>query len=86
MIHARILLIEDDLSLANSFHRVLQSEGYDVALAQRGDEGLKLARLDPFDLVITDLRLPGLGGLEVVARLHEAKPKLPIVLITAHGT
>ena len=54
--------------------------------ASRGDEGLLRAGRDECDVVLTDLRLPGLGGLELVRQLHEAQPRLPVVLMTAHGT
>ena len=84
--HTTILLIEDDLSLAKSFQRVLSSEGYEVELSSRGDQGLAEATTRQYDLVITDLRLPGLSGLELVRSLHNAKPRLPIILMTAHGT
>src|SRR4029077_1521775 len=52
----------------------------------RGDTGLARAQADAFDTVITDLKLPGLNGLDLVRRLHAAKPRLPIILMTAHGT
>jgi DNA-binding NtrC family response regulator len=83
---AQILLIEDDSSLAASLRKVLSAEGYQTQLASRGDEGLAQALASSYDLVITDLRLPGLDGLELVRQLHAAKPKLPIVMMTAHGT
>ncbi|HEV7924699.1 MAG TPA: sigma-54 dependent transcriptional regulator, partial [Verrucomicrobiae bacterium] len=51
-----------------------------------GDEGLERAEVEFHDVVVTDLRLPGLGGLELVGRLHATKPKQPIILMTAHGT
>ncbi|MCI0535100.1 MAG: sigma-54 dependent transcriptional regulator [Verrucomicrobiales bacterium] len=86
MMQANILLIEDDRSTASALQKVLQDEGYAVQVAGRGDEGLTEARQRPCDLVITDLRLPGLSGLELVAQLHAAKPKLPIIMMTAHGT
>src|SRR5580658_9634008 len=82
----RILLIEDDASIAASLQKVLRAEGYDVAVCARGDEGLERAQAQFHDVVVTDLRLPGLGGLELVGRLHAAKPKQPIILMTAHGT
>jgi DNA-binding NtrC family response regulator len=82
----RILLIEDDHSTASALKKVLQAEGYGVDLAERGDDGLAQASARSFDLVLTDLRLPGLGGLELAARLHADKPKLPIIMMTAHGT
>ncbi|HSU57344.1 MAG TPA: sigma-54 dependent transcriptional regulator, partial [Candidatus Dormibacteraeota bacterium] len=86
MMQPNILLIEDDGSTASALQKVLQADGYSVKVAGRGDEGLNHARREPLDLVITDLRLPGLGGLELIAQLHAARPKLPIIMMTAHGT
>jgi DNA-binding NtrC family response regulator len=81
-----ILLIEDDRSTASALEKVLRADGYAVNVSTRGDEGLTQARNQPYDLVITDLRLPGLTGLDLIAQLHTAKPKLPIIMMTAHGT
>jgi two-component system, NtrC family, response regulator len=64
----------------------LQVEGYEVAVAERGDHGLAQAKEQPFDVVITDLKMPGLSGLELVGQLHASKPKLPIILMTGFGT
>jgi nitrogen regulation protein NR(I) len=83
---ARILLIEDDSGITNTLQRVLAAEGHEVAIEKRGDDGLARAIKDPFNLVITDLKLPGLNGLELVRQLHAAKPRLPIILVTAFGT
>ncbi len=82
----KILLIEDDAGAAAALRRVLADEGYDMACEVRGDAGLARAQADGFDTVITDLKLPGLNGLDLVRRLHAAKPRLPIILMTAHGT
>ncbi len=82
----RLLLIEDDTSIAAALKKDMQAEGYEVALASRGDEGCDQALRESWDVVITDLKMPGLSGLEVVGRLHAAKPKLPIIMITAFGT
>ena len=82
----RILLIEDNAGLAANLRDVLVDEGFKVTLCTRGDEGLRRAGQEEFDVVLTDLRLPGLGGLELVRTLHEAQPRLPVVLMTAHGT
>jgi len=82
----KILLIEDDASIAGGLKKELQSEGYAVAVAMRGDEGLTLAIEQACDVVLTDLRMPGLSGLELIQQLHAAKPKLPIIMMTAFGT
>jgi DNA-binding NtrC family response regulator len=81
----RILLIEDDAREANSLARLLETERYEVRIAGRGDEGARLAESEPFDLVITDLRMPGQDGLQVIRQLHASRPRLPIVLMTAFG-
>jgi nitrogen regulation protein NR(I) len=83
---AKVLLIEDDPSITAALRRVLAQEGHVVSAEQRGDTGLTRAGQESFDVVVTDLRLPGLSGLELVRQLHAAKPRLPIILITAHGT
>src|SRR5262245_47062312 len=85
-IAAHILLIEDDTSLANNLRDVLNEDGFKVIICNRGDEGLRRANSGEFDVVLSDLRLPGLGGLELIKQLHEAQPRLPVVLMTAHGT
>jgi len=82
----KILLIEDDTNIATGLQKVMRANGYDVIALGRGDTGLERALAEPFDVVVTDLKLPGLDGLELVRQLHQAKPKLPIILITAHGT
>ncbi len=69
-----------------TLRRVLADEGYEVLVETRGDTGLSKAHGDDLDVVITDWKLPGLGGLEIVRELHAARPRLPIILITAHGT
>lgn len=82
----RILLIEDDLGLAQSLSVVLEEEGFKVVHCARGDEGLRRAATAEPDVVLTDLRLPGMSGLDLLRNLHVAQPRLPIVLMTAHGT
>ena len=84
--HARILLIKDDAGIAASLGGVLRDEGYELTLAERGDEGLKLGRARAFDVMLTDLKLPGVNGLDLVRELHKARPRVPIILMTAYGT
>lgn len=83
---ARILVIEDDIRSAQSIERLLNSRGYAVTVCHRGDEGFQRAAAEDFDLVLTDFRLPGVDGLELVRQLHARKPRLPMVLMTAFGT
>ena len=81
-----ILVVEDDPGTAESLQYVLEDEGHTVLTAHTGEEGLALAGEERCDLVLTDLKLPGLNGLDLVKRLHSARARLPIILMTAHGT
>ncbi len=82
----KILLIEDDGAIVMTLKRVLSDEGFDVEVEKRGDAGLEKAKGADLDAVLTDMKLPGLNGLELVRQLHLEKPRLPIILMTAHGT
>jgi len=83
---AKILLIDDDPGIRDTLCRALNEEDHEVAVEMRGDDGLARATRESFNLVITDLKLPGMNGLEFVRQLHAAQPRLPIILITAYGT
>jgi nitrogen regulation protein NR(I) len=82
----QVLLIEDDVSLAANLYDVLAEDGFKVTVCHRGDDGVHHAGKKEYDVVLTDLRLPGLGGLDLVRQLHHDQPRLPVVLMTAHGT
>jgi DNA-binding NtrC family response regulator len=81
-----ILLVEDDEAIAGSLRRLLARAGYRVEHCARGDLGAAQAREGKFDLVLSDLKLPGLSGLDLAAQLHAARPLLPVIVLTAHGT
>ncbi len=81
-----ILLVEDDFSLAESLERVLSLAGYGVTLAACGEVGRERASQKRFAAVLTDFKLPGLSGLELVKQVHAANRRVPIILMTAHGT
>jgi nitrogen regulation protein NR(I) len=82
----KILLIEDDAGIRDTLQRVLEEEGYQVAAEVRGDVGLARASSEAFNVIVTDLKLPGVNGLELVRQLHSSQPRLPLILITAFGT
>jgi len=84
--NAKILLIEDDAGIRDTLKRALTGEGYEVVVESRGNEGLARATQEPFNVVITDLKLPGLNGLDLVRQLHALRPHLPIILATAYGS
>ncbi len=79
----RVLVIDDDPSVTSLLKRGLAYESYKVATASSGKEGLELARENPPDLVILDVMMPGMDGLEVCRRLRAVDPSLPIIMLTA---
>jgi nitrogen regulation protein NR(I) len=81
-----ILIIDDDDQLRISFEKLLKEEGYTVQSAASGELGLELVKKKAPDLVILDMRLPGMNGLEVFQAIHKMEPKLPVIMMTAYGT
>src|SRR3954451_8528716 len=79
----RVLVVEDEQRLAQTIRKGLEREGYAVALAFDGDEGLWLAKEEPYDAVVLDIMLPGRNGFEVWAELREAGVWTPILMLTA---
>ncbi len=80
-----ILVVEDDEDIADSLEMILGGEGYELTLCHDGAEGRKRAEAGDFDLVLTDFRLPGMGGLDLLGALREDNPLRPVILMTAHG-
>jgi two-component system nitrogen regulation response regulator NtrX len=82
----RILVIDDDAGIRESLKMTLEYDGYDVAGAATGQEGLALVEREAPDLVLLDVKMPGMDGLDVLTRLHSMYAALPVVMISAHGT
>ncbi|MDH4100778.1 MAG: sigma-54 dependent transcriptional regulator [Nitrospirota bacterium] len=82
----RILLIDDDDSLRRVMEYNLQKEGYIVTAVVSGEEGLTRFREASFDLVITDITMPGMSGMEVLQQVKAASPGTEVIVITAYGT
>ncbi|HEU4324725.1 MAG TPA: response regulator transcription factor [Roseiflexaceae bacterium] len=78
-----ILVVDDDPAITGVLRRGLAYEGFGVAVAASGDQALALARLQPPDLAILDIMLPGMDGLELLRRLRAADPQLPVLFLTA---
>ncbi len=81
-----VLIVDDDDQLRKSFTKLLRAEGYDVQHAASGEEGLQMARTVLPDVVVLDVRLPGMSGLETFRAIHAFDPKLPVIIMTAFST
>ncbi|MDR7401546.1 MAG: response regulator [Armatimonadota bacterium] len=83
---ARILVIDDEAPIRDLCARVLTRAGYQVTSAGSGEEGLARLGEEPVDLIVTDIRMPGLSGLDVLERAKAAFPGVRVILITGFGT
>lgn len=82
----RVLVIEDEAGMREFLRDVLEGEGYDVEEAEDGDKGLSMVKERGYDLVITDLRMPGLAGISLVKAIREVEDPPELVVLTAYGT
>jgi CheY-like chemotaxis protein len=82
----KVLVVDDDPVVGKSFDRVLSDKGYIVITAQNGREALDKLREEEFDVVFTDIKMPGMDGLEVAERVKARRPWTPVVIITGNGT
>jgi DNA-binding NtrC family response regulator len=82
----RILVVDDEENVLVLFKRVLAKEGYKVECASSGYEALEKLEDDTFDLVLTDLKMDGLDGIDLVRKSKALNPAVPFVMITAYGT
>ncbi len=79
---SKILIIEDVEEARNSIRRTLEMDGYDVITAPEGKKGLNLIQENILDLVITDIFMPEMEGLETIRRIIKSKPNLPVIVMT----
>jgi two-component system response regulator HydG len=82
----RILVIDDDNAVRESTERILRGAGYMVESARGGEEGFQLARRGAFDVILSDMRMPGLSGLDLLHKLREARVDSAFIIMTGFGT
>lgn len=81
-----ILVIDDEKPIREGCHRVLTGKGYQVITAENGQKGLDVLARQPVDIVLLDLKMPVIGGEEVLQITREKYPDIPVIIITGHGT
>ncbi|NOZ26303.1 MAG: response regulator [Nitrospirae bacterium] len=80
----KILIVDDDPSIRMLYKEELEEEGYDVVTASSGEEALKLFEEENPDLVTLDILMPDMDGIQVLRKMKEKKPRLPIIMSTAY--
>jgi len=82
----KVLVVDDDPAVRKSFDRVLSGKGYAVITAESGEEALRKLGEEKYDLVYSDIRMPGMSGLEVAEKIKARRPWTPVVIITGYGS
>jgi two-component system, NtrC family, nitrogen regulation response regulator NtrX len=82
---AKVLIIDDEAGIRVSLRGILEDDGYQVLVAESGEEGLELLEREQPDLLFLDIWLPGIDGLKVLERVSQGTPLLPVVMISGHG-
>lgn len=86
MSEGRILVIDDEDIVRTSCSRTLVPEGYDVHLVKNGFDALSLLEKEPIDLVLTDLKMPEIDGIEILGRIKGKWPEIEVIIITGYQT
>ena len=84
---AKILIIDDERSIRNALKEILADEGHEIEVAENGAQGLELAQKTTFDLIYSDIKMPGMDGIELLTALKQGEEAIdtPVVMITGHG-
>jgi DNA-binding NtrC family response regulator len=82
----RIVVVDDEANAATALTSLLSEDGYSVRCANEARQGLALIEAEPPDIVLTDLRMPGMDGLEFLGKLKHARPEVMVIVMTAYGT
>ncbi|MHB8454077.1 MAG: sigma-54-dependent transcriptional regulator [Acidiferrobacterales bacterium] len=81
-----VLVVDDEQNMQAVMRMILEDAGYGVQVADSGEAGLKHVRNPNLDVILSDLKMPGMGGEEFVRRCREERPDVPVIVVTAHGT
>jgi len=85
-VRAKVLIIDDEEGIRSSLKMLFEYEGYEVVLAANGEAGLKIADREDPDLILLDIKMPQMDGMEVLKRLKAQEPSPPVVILSGHGT
>ena len=83
---ARVLIVDDNMNALRALEYVLDRAGFDVDCAASGSVALDRLRQSSYDVVVSDLKMPGMSGLELLNSIQSFRPGLPVLILTAHGT
>lgn len=82
----KILVIDDEKPIRDALHNILTAEQYQVDIVENGKKGLEMLSENDYDVVLCDIKMPGMDGLEVMSKANQTQPEVPFILISGHGT
>jgi len=82
---AKILIVDDEKIITMTLKKLLEKEGYEVTIANSGFEAVNYAKRDDFQLIIADIRMPGIDGIETIKKIFDNKKKSPVIFITGYA-
>ncbi|WP_099190306.1 response regulator [Tepidibacter mesophilus] len=82
----KILIVDDEKNIRTTLKYCLQEENYDISIAINGEEGLDKIQSEKFDLVLLDIQMPGLTGMQVLQKVRQQQNKVDVIIMTAYGT
>jgi len=83
---AKILIVDDEPGILDFLRNMFHADGYEVVIALNGGEAIESVKNETVDLVITDLRMPEMDGMEVLRELKKLKPSIPVIILTAYAS
>ena len=82
---ARILVIDDEESIRNTLQEILEYEKYSVDLSEDGEQGLELVKKNDYNVILCDIKMPKMDGIDVLERVTRLQPDTPVIMISGHG-
>ena len=83
---ANILIVDDEKSIRKTLREILEYEGYNVDEAQDGQESLNMVKEGDYDVVLLDIKMPKMDGMEALEKILQAEPDTPVIMVSGHGT
>jgi two-component system, OmpR family, response regulator len=83
---ARILLVDDEVAFANNIAKLISKRGYEVVTVYNGESAIKAVEENEFDVIVLDLKMPGIDGLTTLKAIKKSQPKVEVIILTGHGS